>query len=195
MITIVDYGGQSALSREHLARRRQLSDTRDPKVVRAGESHFAGVATSADAAALDTLACARRSSKRHGPGTVPGNLPWSASHVRVERGGAGGTRSRVVPGRVERFPRMPACRTWAGTRSCGRQASPNAKSRVKPYVYFAHSFYCPVTPQTAARASTQAYPTRLARNRQHLRRSVSSGEVGAARAENRRELREDLKQC
>jgi imidazoleglycerol phosphate synthase glutamine amidotransferase subunit HisH len=47
-----------------------------------------------------------------------------------------------------------------------------------PYLYFAHSYYAPLNDATAA---TCQYTRALhggARNQKHLRRAVSSGEIG-----------------
>ena len=52
----------------------------------------------------------------------------------------------IFRARSSAFPPMRACRTWAGTQlDCAKPARLLQGLGPQPYVYFAHSYYVPVT--------------------------------------------------
>jgi imidazoleglycerol-phosphate dehydratase len=199
MITIVDYGAGNLRSVENTlaelgasTRSRAIPGLAPAeKFILPGVGHFGQMMR-----ALDDAGCARRSaraaSRRR---AVPGHLPRHAGAVRDQRGGARSARSRRFSrARCERFPAGRARAAHGLERDrAGRRAAPDARPRPKPYVYFAHSFYAPKLRRRPRRASTRACATPRCWKRATSSACSSTREIGTARAENRRELREDLK--
>ncbi len=156
MITIVDCGAGNLRSVENTLAKAGASYqiTRDPEAVRAAEKvilpgvgHFGQMMRALDALGLRDALVEKARSGAPFLGICLGLQAMfeTSAEAPEERGLA------LFPGRVERFPedaRVPHM-GW-------NEIVPVGESRLmhglgpKPYVYFAHSFYCPMTPETAA---------------------------------------------
>lgn len=156
MITIVDYGAGNLRSVENTLARTGAAYriTRDPALVRAAEKiilpgvgHFGQMMRALDELGLREALVEKARSAMPFLGICLGlqALFETSAEAPEERGLA------LFAGRVERFPltaRVPHM-GW-------NEIVPAAPSRLlsglgaKPYVYFAHSFYCPRMQATAA---------------------------------------------
>jgi imidazole glycerol phosphate synthase glutamine amidotransferase subunit len=156
MITIVDYGAGNLRSVENTLDKAGASYaiTRDPeevrraeKVILPGVGHFGQMLRALDALGLREALIEKARSGAPFLGICLGLQAMfeTSAEAPDERGLA------LFPGRVERFPedaRVPHM-GWNEIVPVGAPRLMNGLGP-KPYVYFAHSFYCPVTPQTAA---------------------------------------------
>ena len=156
MITIVDYGAGNLRSVENTLDKAGASYaiTRNPedvrraeKVILPGVGHFGQMLRALDALGLREALIEKARSGAPFLGICLGLQAMfeTSAEAPEERGLA------LFPGRVERFPedaRVP----HMGWNEIVPVGEPRLMSGLgpKPYVYFAHSFYCPVTPQTAA---------------------------------------------
>jgi imidazole glycerol phosphate synthase glutamine amidotransferase subunit len=156
MITIVDYGAGNLRSVENTLDKAGASYaiTRDPeevrraeKVILPGVGHFGQMLRALDALGLREALIEKARSGAPFLGICLGLQAMFETSAEAPdvRGLA------LFPGRVERFPehaRVP----HMGWNEIVPVGEPRLMSGLgpKPYVYFAHSFYCPVTPQTAA---------------------------------------------
>jgi len=156
VITIVDYGAGNLRSVENTLAKAGASYkiTRDAKVVRAAEKiilpgvgHFGQMMRALDELALREALVEKARSGAPFLGICLGLQAMfeTSAEAPEERGLA------LFPGRVERFPedaRVPHM-GWNEIVPVGEPRLMNGLG-AKPYVYFAHSFYCPVTRATAA---------------------------------------------
>jgi imidazole glycerol phosphate synthase glutamine amidotransferase subunit len=156
MITIVDYGAGNLRSVENTLARTGAAYriTRDPaqvcaaeKIILPGVGHFGQMMRALDELGLRETLMEKARSAVPFLGICLGlqALFETSAEAPGERGLA------LFAGRVERFPlsaRVPHM-GW-------NEIVPATPSRLlsgvgaKPYVYFAHSFYCPLTQTTAA---------------------------------------------
>ena len=156
VITIVDYGAGNLRSVENTLAKAGASYkiTRDPDAVRAAEKvilpgvgHFGQMMRALDALGLRDALVEKARSGAPFLGICLGLQAMfeTSAEAPEERGLA------LFPGRVERFPedaRVPHM-GWNEIVPVGEPRLMDGLGP-KPYVYFAHSFYCPVTPETAA---------------------------------------------
>jgi imidazole glycerol phosphate synthase glutamine amidotransferase subunit len=156
VITIVDYGAGNLRSVENTLAKTGASYriTRDPDAVRSAEKvilpgvgHFGQMMRALDELALREALVEKARSGAPFLGICLGLQAMfeTSAEAPEERGLA------LFPGRVERFPedaRVPHM-GWNEIVPIGEPRLMNGLG-AKPYVYFAHSFYCPVTRATAA---------------------------------------------
>ena len=156
MITIVDYGAGNLRSVENTLAKTGASYiiTRDPEAVRTAEKvilpgvgHFGQMLRALDALGLREALIAKARSGAPFLGICLGlQAMFESSEEAPDEQGLG-----LFPGRAERFPidaRVPHM-GWNEIAPVGTPLLMNGLG-LKPYVYFAHSFYCPIAPQTAA---------------------------------------------
>jgi imidazole glycerol phosphate synthase glutamine amidotransferase subunit len=156
VITIVDYGAGNLRSVENTLAKTgaAYTITRDPEAVRAAEKvilpgvgHFGQMLCALDALGLRETLVEKARSGAPFLGICLGLQAMfeSSEEAPEERGLA------LFPGRVQRFP-LDARVPHMGWNEIVAAGEPRLMQGLgpKPYVYFAHSFYCPVTPQTAA---------------------------------------------
>jgi glutamine amidotransferase len=156
VITIVDYGAGNLRSVENTLAKASATYkvTRDPELVRAAEKvilpgvgHFGQMMRALGVLGLREALIEKARAGTPLLGICLGLQCMFETSVEApeERGLA------LFPGRVERFPedaRVPHM-GW-------NEIVPSGEPRLmdglgpKPYVYFAHSFYCPVVAETAA---------------------------------------------
>jgi imidazole glycerol phosphate synthase glutamine amidotransferase subunit len=156
MITIVDYGAGNLRSVENTLAKvgAQYRITRDPSDVRAAEKivlpgvgHFGQMLQALDRLELRAALIERARAGVPLLGICLGlqaMFEWS-DEAEDSRGLA------LFPGRVQRFPpdaRVP----HMGWNSIVPVGEPRLTRDLgaNPYVYFAHSYYCPIAPQSAA---------------------------------------------
>lgn len=156
MITIIDYGAGNLRSVENtlgaLGTAYQLTRSAGgvntaEKLILPGVGHFGQMMRALDELGLRTAIIEKARGGTPFLGICLGmQALFQSSAEAPEESGFG-----LFPGRVERFAagaRVPHM-GW-------NEIVPVKPSRLlagigpRPYVYFAHSFYCPVTPQTAA---------------------------------------------
>jgi len=156
MITIVDYGAGNLRSVENTLAKTGAAYriTRDPAVVNAAEKiilpgvgHFGQMLHALDTLGLREPLVAKARSGAPFLGICLGlQALFEASEEAPEEHGLA-----LFPGRVARFP-LDARVPHMGWNEIVPSGAPRLMEDLgkKPYVYFAHSFYCPMTPQTAA---------------------------------------------
>jgi imidazole glycerol-phosphate synthase subunit HisH len=156
MITIVDYGAGNLRSVENTLAKTGATYriTRDPGAVRSAEKvilpgvgHFGQMMRALDELGLREALAEKARSGAPFLGICLGLQAMfeTSAEAPDELGLA------LFPGRVERFPedaRVPHM-GWNEIVPVGEPRLMNGLGP-KPYVYFAHSFYCPVSPATAA---------------------------------------------
>jgi len=156
VITIVDYGAGNLRSVENTLSKAgaSYSITRDPEAVRAAEKiilpgvgHFGQMMRALYALGLRHALADKARSGVPFLGICLGLQAMfeTSAEAPEERGLA------LFPGRVERFPeeaRVPHM-GWNEIAPVGEPRLLNGLDS-RPYVYFAHSFYCPIAPETAA---------------------------------------------
>ena len=156
MITIVDYGAGNLRSVENTLAKTGASYTitRDPRAVRTAEKiilpgvgHFGQMLR-----ALDTLGLRQALTEKARSGVPFLGICLGLQAMFETSAEAPGERGLALfPGRVERFPedaRVPHM-GWNEIVPLGTPRLLNGLGP-KPYVYFAHIFYCPLAPETAA---------------------------------------------
>lgn len=156
MITIVDYGAGNLRSVENTLAKTGAAYqiTRDSTVVNAAEKvilpgvgHFGQMLRALDALGLREALIAKARSGAPFLGICLGLQAMfeSSEEAPDERGLA------LFPGRAKRFP-LDARVPHMGWNEIAPIGAPRLMDGLgtKPHVYFAHSFYCPITPETAA---------------------------------------------
>ena len=156
MITIVDYGAGNLRSVENTLAKTGAAYqiTRDRAVVNAAErvilpgvGHFGQMLRALDTLGLREALVGKARSGAPFLGICLGLQAMfeSSEEAPDEQGLA------LFPGRVERFP-LDARVSHMGWNEIVPVGTPRLMSGLglKPYVYFAHSYYCPITAQTAA---------------------------------------------
>jgi len=156
MITIVDYGAGNLRSVENTLAKTgaEYLITRDPaavavaeKVILPGVGHFGQMLRALDELNLRQSLIEKARSGAPFLGICLGlqALFETSDEAPGERGLA------LFPGRVQRFP-LDARVPHMGWNEIVPAGAPRLLAGIgaKPYVYFAHSFYCPLVPQTAA---------------------------------------------
>jgi imidazole glycerol phosphate synthase glutamine amidotransferase subunit len=156
MITIVDYGAGNLRSVENTLDKAGASYaiTRDPeevrraeKVILPGVGHFGQMLRALDTLGLRAALIEKARSGVPFLGICLGlQAMFETSAEAPEEHGLA-----LFPGRVERVPedaRVPHM-GWNEIVPVGEPRLMRGLG-LKPYLYFAHSFYCPLTPETAA---------------------------------------------
>lgn len=156
MITVVNYGagnlrsvlntlGEIGASYEVTAEAADV-ETAD-KIILPGVGHFGHMMSALDSLGLRKALIAKARSRKPFLGICVGlQAMFEASAEAPEQKGLG-----LFPGKVERFPLDARCPHMGWNQLQAVKPSRLLKGLdAAPYVYFAHSYYCPLSEATAA---------------------------------------------